>query len=67
MVQLPKALQTYAVDFEHSEEQILQFVFRYVDAEYDILTVLDMVKSKQVLLKYEWKVILKNQIFNNIY
>ena len=43
---LPKVLKQYAVDFDSSEELILQFIFKYLDDEYDYDQILDQVATK---------------------
>lgn len=52
-ITLPKILQVYSVDFESNESTILQFVFRYIEGDNDIMEILEQVKNKQILLKYE--------------
>lgn len=52
-ISVPKIFKDYAVDFEHSEEQILEFVLQFTETEHDASQILDMVKARQVLIKYE--------------
>jgi hypothetical protein len=45
--------QEYAVDFDKSIETIIQFVFRYIEGDYDIESILEQVNNQQILIKYE--------------
>ena len=52
-ITLPKVFDVYKSDFGGNEDSFLQFIFRYVDEEHDYDEILQQVKSKNVLIKYE--------------
>ena len=41
------------MDFNYSEENVLEFIFNHVEVEQDSEQIIEMVKAKQVLIKYE--------------
>ena len=50
---LPKVLEDYKTDFGGTDEQVLQFVFRYFEEEYDFDDILRQHKNNNLLVKYE--------------
>lgn len=50
---IPKLFKDYLLDFNYSEENILEFIFHYIDVETDAEQIVEMVKAKQVMIKYE--------------
>ena len=53
-ISLPKVLEIYKADFGGTDDSILQFVFRYLEEEYDYESILNQVSNKSILIKYEW-------------
>lgn len=50
---IPKLFQDYMADFNHSEENVLEFIFGYIELEHESEHILELVKAKQVIIKYE--------------
>jgi len=45
--------QDYLMDFNFSEENVLDFIFTYVEVEQEVEQLVEMVQAKQVMIKYE--------------
>ncbi len=52
-ITLPSVLETYKADFGGTDEAVLEFVFRYLEEEYDQENILSQVKVKNILITYE--------------
>mmetsp|Transcript_29411 Transcript_29411/g.44496 ORF Transcript_29411/g.44496 Transcript_29411/m.44496 type:complete len:196 (+) Transcript_29411:1917-2504(+) len=54
-ITLPTVLEKYRADFGGTDESVLEFVFRYMeeDSATDYDTVVELLKTKQVLISYE--------------
>lgn len=52
-ITLPSVLETYQADFGATDEAVLEFVFRYLEEEYDQENILSQVKVKNILITYE--------------
>jgi len=52
-IKLPQVLETYRADFGGTDQAILQFVFRYLETEYEIEAILQMVDNKNITVTFE--------------
>ena len=52
-ITLPAVLSTYRQDFGGTDDEILLFVFRYLEEDFDYDVVSKMVQDKSVFIKYE--------------
>lgn len=52
-ITLPSVLEAYKADFGGTDEAVLEFVFRYLEEEYDQDNILSQVKVKNILITYE--------------
>jgi hypothetical protein len=52
-ITLPSVLEAYKADFGGTDEAVLEFVFRYLEEEYDQENILSQVKVKNILITYE--------------
>ena len=49
---MPSVLEAYKADFGGTDEAVLEFVFRYLEEEYDQDNILSQVKVKNILITY---------------
>jgi len=46
-------MDEYRADFGGSDDKILEFIFHYLEEDYDLETILQQVKEKTMIIKYE--------------
>ena len=51
---MPSVLEAYKADFGGTDEAVLEFVFRYLEEEYDQDNILSQVKVKNILITFEF-------------
>jgi tetrahydromethanopterin S-methyltransferase subunit H len=52
-ITLPSVMDEYRADFGGTDEKILEFIFHYLEEEYDMETLLQQLKEKTMIIKYE--------------
>ena len=53
-ITLPVVLEEYKADFGTTEDKILEFVFHYLEEEYDDEEIKKQVQNNTIIIKYEW-------------
>ena len=52
-ITLPQVMDEYRADFGGSDDKILEFIFHYLEEDYDLETILQQVKEKTMIIKFE--------------
>ena len=52
-ITLPQVMEQYRADFGGTDEKVLEFVFEYLEEEYDRESILQQVNEKTILIQYE--------------
>jgi hypothetical protein len=52
-ISLPQVLDDYKADFGNTEDNILAFVFHYLEEQYEFDAILKQVQNKTIIIKYE--------------
>ena len=50
---VPQVFETYKSDFGGSDESIISFIFKYLESDIDLETVLQMLEDKTLTIQYE--------------